>query len=124
MNEMRRRARHRASSTIPRETLNEVLDSLATLQAEQNEFDRLTSAVSSMNYSPGQQVHVVMSDAPDGTDVDGLDDDFRRDYELAAFRVVSDRPERKCPKGLHEVPPSFDFCGLCNEFFPDVWICS
>ena len=124
VNEMRRRARHRASSTIPRETLNEVLDSLATLQAEQNEFDRLTSAVASMNYSPGQQVHVVMSDAPDGTDVDGLDDDFRRDYELAAFRVVSDRPERKCPKGLHEVPPSFDFCGLCNECFPDVWICN
>ena len=53
----------------------------------------------------------------------GYFDDYQRDYEVAAYRVGVVRPPRVCPKGLHEVPSSFDYCGQCGEFFPDTYFC-
>ena len=36
---------------------------------------------------------------------------------------MSDRPTKLYAKNLHELPQSFDYCGYCKEFLPDVWVC-
>jgi hypothetical protein len=114
MAELRRRAHFRASAAIPRDALNAVLEPLTAMQAEQNEFERLTTNLggASIHAAPVRAQAVLVSHGETDSDaVGGINDDFHRDYELLAYRVVSDRPAKLCAKNLHELPQSFGYCG-------------
>ena len=63
MAELRRRAHFRASAAIPRDALNAMLEPLTAMQAEQNEFERLTTNLggASIHAAPVRAQAVLVS---------------------------------------------------------------
>ncbi len=132
---LRQRAAFRAVAAIPREPLDELFSELNVFHDDHNDYARLSSRAAALSLGAPRSVHrlaidatpTIVTAAPDDLSPDawhrGYFDDYARDYELNAFRVAADRPPRMCPKGQHQIPMSFDYCGECAVFFDDTYFC-
>ena len=122
--EMRRSASFKARAAITRDPLNELMSALAVFHEEHNDFARHSSHLAGLSLGSSGAVNTVLSaaEAAPCWGGGGYFDDFARDFD-SVYRVGLVRPPRMCPKNLHDVPPSFDYCGDCGLFFPDTYFC-
>ena len=125
--EMRRGASFKARAAIAREPLDELMAALTALHEEHNDFARHSSRFDSLTLGAMGTVNTVLSATEPASwggsgGCGGYFDDFQRDFDNV-YRLGVSRPPRMCPKGLHTVPSSFDYCGECAVFFPDTYFC-